>query len=352
MFEKISVGVLGATGAVGQRFIQLLENHPWFEIVTLGASAKSAGRHYEEAASWKLSSPMPENIKKKVVASCLAENFSNCRIVFSGLDSSVAGTIEEDFARSGIAVFSNAKNHRYDDDVPILIPFSNPNHIDIIPYQQEKRGWKNGFIVTNANCSTTGLAIAISPLQEKYGISKIIAFTMQAISGAGYPGLPAIDVFDNVIPFIGGEEEKLVKETKKILAPLQDNKFVDADIQVAAHCNRVHVLDGHTECLSIKLNNQASIQEIEDYLTSYEHEVQSYQLPSTPQKPLILLKEENRPQPRLDRLLDQGYTTTVGRLRKCEIFDIKLVLLSHNTVIGAAGGSILNAELAFVKKLL
>lgn len=314
----------------------------------MGASSRSAGKKYAQVTNWKLSTEIPQKIKDMLVVDCVPKEFMECDLVFSGLDSSVAGEIEEIFAKKGISVFSNSKNHRLDADVPILIPAANADHVDVIPEQRKKHKYPNkGCIVTNANCSTTGLVVVLKPIHLKFGIEKCIVFTMQAISGAGYPGVSSIDIQDNVIPFVSGEEEKMQVETKKILGGLNESKdgFINADIQLSAHCNRVSVLDGHSECISIKLTKPATPEEIATVLNEYKPEC-LHALHSAPEKAIVVRTEEDRPQPRLDRDQGRGYTTTVGRIRKCNIFDIKLVLLSHNTILGAAGGSILNAELA------
>lgn len=296
--------------------------------------------------------PIPDDVKKLVVVDCSVKNFSDCDLVFSALDASVAGDIETDFAKNEIPVFSNAKNHRYDAEVPILIPAANAEHIDIIPFQRLQKGYKKGFIVTNANCSSTGLVVPLRALNDAFKIKRVLVVTMQAISGAGYPGVSAYDITGNVVPYISGEEEKLQIEPQKILGELKktesENKvtmqFVPSNILVSAHCNRVPVIDGHTECVSLDFEANPTIEEVKKVLQNYVAPYQSYKLPSAPTKDIELLESNDRPQPRLD--LHSGNTVTVGRVRRCEIFHTKFVLLSHNTYIGAAGGSILNAELA------
>jgi aspartate-semialdehyde dehydrogenase len=289
--------------------------------------------------------------------------FKECRVVFSALDSSVAGPIEEAFAQYGIAVFSNSKNHRYDTDVPIIIPAVNASHLDIVRFQQQQRKFSSGFIVTNANCSTTGLVVALKPIEDAFGIEEAVVFTMQAVSGAGYPGVASMDILDNVVPFIDGEEEKLEKETRKILGKVEKEggteKFAPLQVRMSAHTNRVPVLDGHTMCVSLKLRNKATPEQIQTALQNFSPETNSLHLPSAPKQTLKLLQERDRPQPRLDRELGKGYTVSVGRVRggassdpnMCS-FDIRLVCLVHNTVLGAAGGAVLNAELAKAKGFL
>jgi len=351
---KLKCGILGCTGAVGQRFVLLLQGHPFFEIAVLGASERSAGKKYKDAVSWMLDSPLPQAVANVPVVLCNPEEFSVCDLVFSALDNIVAGPIEESFATANIPVFSNAKNHRLDPVVPILIPFANPEHIDVIPKQREAKGYKKGFIVTNANCSTTGLVIALRPLHEAFGIDKLFVVTMQAVSGAGYPGVSSYDIMGNVIPYISGEEDKLVVETNKILGRLSEDKseFVSADIRVSAQCNRVGVLEGHTECVSIGFGKKVTVDEVKAVLRKCESPSSDLVLPSAPKISLALTEDCTRPQPRRDADCGHGYTVTVGRVRECELFCIKMVVLSHNTVIGAAGGSILNAELARVKGYL
>eukprot|EP01117_Protostelium_nocturnum_P018110 TRINITY_DN7509_c0_g1_i1.p1 TRINITY_DN7509_c0_g1~~TRINITY_DN7509_c0_g1_i1.p1 ORF type:complete len:355 (-),score=95.91 TRINITY_DN7509_c0_g1_i1:35-1099(-) len=347
----ISVGILGCTGTVGQRFIVLLQDHPYFKINFLGASERSAGKKYSDIVRWKLTSPIPASVSDLQVLPCESKHFAGCQVIFSALDSSVAGPFEEEFASNGFKVFSNAKDHRMDLDVPILIPYVNPDHISIIKQQQKNRGWeeKGGFIVTNANCSSTGLVIALKPLLDKFGIEKVNVITMQAISGAGYPGVPSLDIIDNVVPFISGEEDKLETEPNKILASLTDDckAFGDAGMIISAQCNRVPVIDGHTECVSVSLKKKANLEDIIQCFQSFTST--STSLPSSPSSPLQVFLQNDRPQPRLDRDIGRGYTSSVGRIRPCKLFDYKFVLLSHNCVIGAAGGSILNAELAVEK---
>jgi len=367
MSKKIPVGVLGATGAVGQRFIQQLAAHPWFIIQALGASEKSAGRSYGDAVKWLLSTKIPEAVKEMKVCVCdptlPGSPFEGCRLVFSALDSSVAGPIEDLFAQHGFAVFSNSKNHRYDEDVPIIVPEVNPHHFDIIDHQQKRRKLNGGFIVTNPNCSTTGLIVALKPIEDSFGIEEAVVFTMQAVSGAGYPGVASMDIIDNVVPFIDGEEEKIEKETKKILGKVESDgtgkKFTPLAVRISAHTNRVCVLDGHTICVSLKLKKKASPSQVKEALQNYTSEAQKLGLPSAPPSPIHVFEEKDRPQPRLDRELGNGYVVSVGRVRAGHYseddgssFDIRLVCLVHNTVLGAAGGAVINAELASAKGYL
>eukprot|EP00475_Leptophrys_vorax_P039908 TRINITY_DN7307_c0_g1_i1.p1 TRINITY_DN7307_c0_g1~~TRINITY_DN7307_c0_g1_i1.p1 ORF type:complete len:395 (+),score=91.83 TRINITY_DN7307_c0_g1_i1:13-1197(+) len=359
------VGILGATGLVGQRFIALLESHPWFDVVALAASEKSAGKTYGTAVNWKLTTALPNRVRDLPVTQCRTDDFKAAQvdIVFSALDASVAGELEEEFASAGFPVFSNAKNHRYDADVPILIPHVNASHLDVVPHQRKVRGYPSkGCIVTNANCSSTGLVIALKPLLDAFGLSKLFVVTMQAISGAGYPGVSAMDIYDNVVPYIGGEEPKLQKEPSKILGKLDAacQGFVPENFVVSAHCNRVPVIDGHTECVSVEFrdNKSVTVDQVIQVLRDYRSEAQLLKLPSAPEAPIYVFDEKsnpedfNRPQPRLDRDLGNGYVVTVGRVRECPLLGFKFVLLSHNTVIGAAGGSIQNAELAVARQLV
>ena len=348
--EKIKVGILGATGMVGQRFIQLLEDHPWFEISELAASERSAGKPYEEAVDgrWKLETPIPAKAASRVVKEC--KPGLDCRMVFSALDAGIAGQIEEDFAKAGYVVSTNSRNHRMDEDVPLLIPEVNAEHTAIIEQQKKKYNGK-GYIVTNPNCSTIGLVLAVAPLHKKYGIKRLIVTTLQALSGAGFPGVPSLDILDNVIPFIGGEEGKMESESLKLLGTLKGGKFVYADIKISASCNRVHVKDGHLECVSIEMEKKPSIDELILTLKEF-NPLKDLNLPFSPPQPIIVKEEENRPQPKYDRDLGKGMASIVGRVRECPVFDYKFLILSHNTIRGAAGAAILNAEYLKVKGLL
>lgn len=340
--KKIPVGILGATGSVGQKFVELLQNHPWFKITALGASERSAGKLYKHASKWFQQTPIPPRIANMVVSECKPD--LACRIVFSGLDAAVAGPIEESFAEAGYYVISNAKNHRMTDNVPLLVPDINPDHLDLIKGQKYK-----GRIVTNPNCSTTGLVMAIKPLQEVFGIKKVSVVTMQALSGAGYPGVSSLDIIDNMIPYIGGEEEKMQIETLKILGKMNGNKVDFADLTLSAQCNRVPVMNGHVESVSIKLKEPAKKDDIIKVWRSYRSEPQELGLPFAPDPAIYYFDDPRFPQPRLHRDLGKGMAVSIGRLRDCSVLDYKFTVLSHNTVRGAAGGAILNAELLIKK---
>lgn len=344
--RKTKVAILGATGSVGQKFIELFSNHPWFEISELAASDKSAGKKYSEAVNWVMQTPLSEEIAAMEVKKC--EPTLKSKIVFSALDASVAGTIEEDFAKAGYVVISNARNHRFDDDVPLIVPEINSDHLELVKTQK----FGKGVIVTNPNCSTIGLVMALKPLDYNFGIESVNVVTMQAISGGGYPGVPSMEIIDNVIPFIGGEEEKMEKEPRKILGLLNENKIEYAQMIVSAQCNRVGVLDGHTECVQIKLKKKISREEIINAWNNFSGDPQKLNLPFAPVKPIIYLEDEKYPQPKLHRNLGNGMSVSIGRLRECPLFDYKFVVLSHNTVRGAAGGTILIAELMKAKGYL
>ncbi len=351
---RIPVAVLGATGMVGQRFIELLQGHPWFDLVALAASQQREGRDYAEVAKWRLSgSEMPASVASLPVVACKPEALpADVKIVFSALPAEVAGEIEASFARAGMAVFSNAKNYRMQNDVPLLIPEVNADHAAVIVQQRKQRGW-TGCIVTNANCSATPLVMALKPLQQAFGVHKVMVTTLQAISGAGYPGLPSYDILDNAIPYIGGEEEKVESETRKMLGTWEEGRgFTDAPIVVSAQCNRVATREGHLECASVELGYDVKPEEIIAAWESYAPELQSLKLPSAPEQVLVYRNEPDRPQTLLDRDRGHGMTITLGRLRRCPILSYKFVLLGHNTIRGAAGGSILNAELCVSKGLV
>lgn len=347
--KKIKVGVLGATGMVGQRFIQLLHNHPWFEVSALAASERSAGKSYKEAVEgrWKAEGSIPEEVVNLEVGLC--EPGLDCKIVFGALDSSVAGPIEEEFAAAGYAVVSNSRNHRMGDDVPLLIPEVNPEHLKILKKQKER--FKNGFIVTNPNCSTIGMVLALAPLHKKFKIKKIIVTTMQALSGAGYPGVASLDILGNVLPHIGGEEGKMESEPLKILGSAKNGSFKNADIKISADCNRVNVKDGHLESISIELEKKVSEEKLIACLRDF-NPLKELNLPTAPDPPIVLREEEDRPQPRIDRDVGQGMAVVIGRIRACNVLDWKMNVLSHNTIRGAAGASILNAELLKAKAFI
>jgi len=349
--ERIPVAVLGATGSVGQRFVQLLETHPWFRLHEAVASDRSAGKTYAEAADWRLDTLMPPEAAALTVKPLNAPLES--KIVFSGLDSSVAGEAEELYASQGCAVVSNSKNHRMAPDVPLLIPEINADHLGAIDRQKKRRGG-DGFIVTNPNCSTMGLAIAIAPLDRLYGIDQLHVTTLQAVSGAGYNGVASYAILDNVIPFIDGEEVKIESEPRKILGKWTGERFEEASFRVSAQVNRVPVIDGHLMSMSIgfKKNDVINIEELINSLKNFTGEPQKLGLPSAPAHPIHYAPETDRPQPRLDRDREHGMSVTVGRLRPCRLLDIRMVALVHNTIRGAAGAAILNAELLKAKGMV
>jgi aspartate-semialdehyde dehydrogenase len=348
--KKLRAGVLGATGLVGQRIVHLLANHPWFELTEVAASERSSGRTYAEAARWHLDAPIPDAAGKLVVKGL--EPSLECDFVFSALDSSVAGAAEEDFARAGYPVVSNSRNHRMDPDVPLLIPEVNAAHLGAIPLQRKSRGYDAGFIVTNPNCSTAGLVLVLKPLADAFGLEKIFVVTLQAMSGAGYPGVASLDIQGNVIPFISGEEEKMETEPQKLLGKWDGARFVEAGLGITAHCNRVPVLDGHVECVSLSLKKIASLREVREALQSFEVSSELALLPSAVRNPIVVLEGEDRPQPRRDVNAGNGMAVVVGRVRECSLLDVKLTLLSHNLVRGAAGAAVLNAELLAARGLL
>lgn len=333
------VAILGATGTVGQKFITLLQNHPWFEIAELVASPRSAGKRYGEACLWKQDQPIPAALAEMVVKS--TDDVLESRILFSGLDSSVAGEVETAYAGAGHMVISNSRNHRMDPDVPLIIPEVNPDHFALVRSQKTR-----GAIITNSNCSTMFLAMVLAPLHRAFGVKTVHVTTMQAISGAGYPGVASMDILGNVVPFISGEEEKMETEAQKILGTLEGNRIVHAPFLVSAQCNRVPVFDGHTETLSIAFGgtNKPSIEEVIHTLRSFRGMPQEHALPFAPSHPVVVLDGLDQPQPARHIWLNQGMSTVVGRVRKDPIADVKMVILGHNTVRGAAGAAILNAE--------
>ncbi|KAJ1965244.1 aspartate-semialdehyde dehydrogenase [Dipsacomyces acuminosporus] len=350
----LNAAVLGATGTVGQRFIVLLSQNPMFRIHSLGASERSAGKPYSLAAKWKMSDLMPEEVKDAVVKPCDPLQFAGCDVVFSGLDASVAGDIEKAFIENDFAVFSNAKNYRMLEDVPLCVPVVNTDHYAVINSQRAKRGLKKGFIVTNANCSTTGIVVPLKALQERFGpLKRAVVTTMQSISGAGYPGVASLDVIDNVVPLISGEEPKMESEVLKILGGIKHDLSACAPLEgfkLSATCNRVAVIDGHTECVNLEFaGTPPSIEEVKQCLREYTCEAQELGCFSAPRQVIYVAEEEDRPQPRLDRNAGNGMSVTVGRIRECPVFHIKFTMLVHNTVLGAAGASILNAEYAAKK---
>jgi aspartate-semialdehyde dehydrogenase len=348
MTTKIPVGILGATGTVGQRFIQLLHEHPWFEVTWLAASDRSAGKLYPEAAKWNLATPIPAKIAAMKV-SAAAPDKSTPKLVFAALDATAAQQIEPAFAEAGHAVVSNSSAFRMAEDVPLIIPEVNGDHVPLIKTQKWYKQ-NGGFMVTNPNCSAIGLVLALAPLHRRFGIDKIFVATMQAISGAGYPGVPSMDILGNVIPYIAKEEDKMEAETRKLLGSLVESslngsRVIDADLALSAHCNRVAVEDGHTESVSLKLRKPATAEEIIQAWNEFRCLPQKLKLPTAPEQPVIYESAPDRPQPRLDRDRGRGMSAVVGRLRPCNIFDWKFTVLSHNTIRGAAGAAVLNGEL-------
>ncbi|KAJ9085369.1 aspartate-semialdehyde dehydrogenase [Entomophthora muscae] len=357
--QKYKIGILGATGTVGQRFITLLANHPHFEVARVGASTRSAGKVYKDAVAWKMASAMPDRVKDLVVLECSPEKFQGCHIIFSGLDSEYAGEIEMKFLKADFAVFSNAKNYRQDPSVPLVVPLVNADHLNLIPHQRKIHGLNKGFLVTNANCSTTGLVVALKPLMDAYGpLDQVIVHTMQAISGAGYPGCSALDILDNVVPYISGEEEKMEWEPLKILGSITKDltsfELVPSTTRISATCNRVPVIDGHTMCVQVKFRRHPapSPKDVEAILAAYTSAPQKLACTTSPEKAIYVSTECDRPQPKLDRDNGNGNAITVGRVRECPVLDIKFTLLVHNTILGAAGSGILNAEIAVAKGLI
>jgi aspartate-semialdehyde dehydrogenase len=351
--ERRNVGILGATGAVGQRFIQLLADHPWFNITWLAASDRSAGKTYAEACQWRLDTPLPEHIAKMVLQPNVPESAGTDlpRIIFSSVDSPIAKDLEPRFAAAGCAVISNSSAFRMGADVPLVVPEVNGDHLEVIEAQATRKT-SGGFLVTNPNCCAIGLVLPLAALHETFGIEKLFVTTMQAVSGAGYPGVPSLDILGNVIPFIKNEEEKLQEEIGKLLGGTDGKGFQTLDAPVSAMCNRVAVLEGHTECVSVKLKKAATQEEILAAWKSFQplhgKGLDGLHLPSAPEFPVEYVDGDTRPQPRLDLMRGNGMTTTVGRLRPCTLFDWKFTLLSHNTIRGAAGSALLNAEVLAV----
>jgi len=349
MSSNRKVAILGATGAVGQRFIQLLQGHPWFQIEVLAASERSAGKKYKDACNWLLESNMPREIAEMPVAHADVESVEkagNIDFVFSALPGDLAGPVEAEFAAL-YPVFSKASAHRMDNDVPLIIPEVNPDHVALIQVQKRLRGWQ-GFISTDPNCSTIQLAMTLKPLMQ-FGLNQVMVSTMQALSGAGYPGVPSLDIIDNVVPYISKEEEKMECEPLKILGAFDGNRICPADFVLSSSCHRVNVSDGHLESVFVKLDSEHSVQEIEAAFSQFKGEPQKLKLPSAPENPIVVRKEPNRPQPRYDRNAGKGMSVVVGRIRKDPIMTMKYLCLGHNTIRGAAGAGILSAEL-MVKK--
>jgi aspartate-semialdehyde dehydrogenase len=341
MQTKHAIGILGATGMVGQRFIQLLENHPWFQITWLAASDRSNGKRYEDAAKWRLDTPCPERIAKMTISP--ADPDGAPKIIFAALDTDIARELEPRFAAAGCAVVSNSSAFRMHPNVPLVIPEVNADHLHLIE-DQEWRKDSGGYIVTNPNCSAIGLVMALKPIEERFGIEQIFVTTMQAVSGAGYPGVPSMDILGNVVPFIKNEEEKMEAETLKLLGSLQGDSIEPLAARMSAHCNRVAVEDGHTESVSIKLKRPATREEMLAAWAEFQP-LKGQNLPTAPAQPVEWIAAEDRPQPRLDKNRGNGMTASVGRLRPCGLLDWKFTVLSHNTIRGAAGAAIVNAEL-------
>src|SRR5579863_3766139 len=349
MSEKLPVGILGATGVVGQRFIQMLERHPWFEVAWLAASDRSEGKVYAEAARWRLKTSIPAAVAKMKVSPATPEGAP--KIIFAALDSAIAAEMEPRFADAGCAVVSNSSALRMQEDVPLVIPEVNGGHINLIDVQAWRKK-SGGFVVTNPNCSAIGLVLALAPLHQKFGLETVMAVTMQAVSGAGYPGVASLDILGNVIPFIKNEEEKMEEETKKLLGQLNGSRIIPGPFAMSAQCNRVAVEDGHTESISIRLKTKAKPQEIIAAWNNYRAEPQELNLPSAPERPIVYVEASDRPQPRFDVDTGAGMTAVVGRLRPCGVLDWKFTVLSHNTIRGAAGAALLNAELLKAKGYL
>ena len=341
--SKIPVAILAATGSVGQRFVQLLDGHPWFEVVALTGSDRTIGRPYGEACHWILGELMPDWAKDMTILPTEPQA-TKAALVFSALPTDVAKTVEPLFAQAGMLVCSNASAYRKEPDVPILLPEVNAGHARILDVQRRNRGWLGG-IVTNPNCTSTGMTVALKALQEAFGLTKVLAVSMQAISGAGYPGVASMDILDNVIPNIQGEETKVEWEPRKMLGKFTGGEIQLADFVISSHTNRVAVIDAHLMCLSLELENKAGLDEVRAAFSGYQPQDEAWDMPSTPQPVILLRDEADRPQPRLDRMTGRGMTTVVGRVRPDPLLDYKMVVLSHNTIRGAAGGAIYNGEL-------
>src|SRR3979411_2829459 len=349
MSRKIPIGILGATGVVGQRFIQMLENHRWLEGAWLASSARSEGKTYGEATRWRLKTPIPSHVAEMRVSPATPEGAP--KAIFAALDASIAAEMEPRFAAAGCAVVTNSSALRMQSDVPLVIPEVNPDHVQMVECQSWRKK-SGGFVVTNPNCSAIGLVMALKPLQDVFGLETVMAVTMQAVSGAGYPGVASLDILGNVIPYIAKEEEKMEEETRKLLGQMNGTKVVPATFAMSAQCNRVAVEDGHTESVSIRLKSNAKPEEIIAVWNGFRAEPQELQLPSAPKNPVVYLGAPDRPQPRFDIDLGAGMTTAVGRLRPCGVLDWKFTVLSHNTIRGAAGAAVLNAELLKAKGYL
>jgi aspartate-semialdehyde dehydrogenase len=339
--KAIDIGILGGTGIVGQHFIRFLQGHPWFKLRWLGASERSAGKRLKNATAWRLDGDMPDCAGELIVSECKPGHAP--RLVFSAMDASIATEIERDFAQAGHVVVSNSRNHRMEPDIPLLVPEINPGHVVLIHAQQKKRGW-TGIIVTNPNCSTVVLSLALAPLLQ-FGIERVIAATLQAVSGAGYPGVPSIDILGNAIPYISGEEEKMEQETQKILGGVSKGEAVPLNARVSAHCHRVAVADGHTVATSVEFSSEPTMGDIQRAFEHFRGVPQERNLPSAPAQPVIYLPQQDRPQPRRDASRENGMAVCVGRVRECPVLHAKFVACGHNAIRGAAGAAVLNAEL-------
>jgi len=342
--QRKTVAILGATGTVGQRFVQLLERHPWLEVVAVAASERSAGKPYTEACSWRLPTALPESIGRMTVRSLDPRQFEGIDLVFSALPADAARDIEPAFAEAGMAISSNASAYRLADDVPLLVPEVNADHASLIDVQRQRRDW-SGLLVTNPNCTTTGIVLALKPLSDAFGLETVMATSMQAISGAGHPGVSSFDALDNVLCLIPGEEEKMEREARILLGHVANDRLVEAPFLLSAQANRVPVIDGHTICLSLKFEQSATPEEAAQVLSEFRGAEVARTLPSSPPVPIVVRSEADRPQPRLDRDAGTGMQVSVGRIRPCPVLDLRLVVVVHNTIRGAAGGSILNSEL-------
>lgn len=342
----VNVGILGATGMVGQRFIELLGDHPQFEITALTASKRSAGKRYEDAVTWYQETRIPELARDITLVDTDPNEVKDVEIVFSALPANIAAKVEPEFAAAGMKVASNASAMRMEPDVPLVIPEVNPEHLELVETQQKNRGW-DGFIVTNPNCSTIALVMTLKPLYDRYDIDKVYVSTMQAVSGAGYNGVPSMAIVDNLVPFIGEEEEKMEEETPVLLGDFDGETVTPASFGISASCHRVAVLDGHTEAVFIQMAEDFAVEDVKESFRGFSGLPQKLDLYSAPAEPLIVREEENRPQPRMDRNAERGMAVSVGRIRKDDVFDrsLKYILVGHNTIRGAAGASILNAEL-------
>jgi aspartate-semialdehyde dehydrogenase len=347
---KKRVGILGATGLVGQRLIHMLREHPYFEVTALAASDRSEGKRFADACAWRLPFDLPAAAAEIKVQPCQPP--LDCDLVIASLPSDIAVEAEAAFAAAGLPVISNSSAYRMHEDVPLMIPEINPDHLGLIETQKKKRGYTSGFMITNPNCTVIAFALALAPLHQRFGLEAVMVTSMQAISGAGYPGVASIDITDNVVPFIGGEEEKVETEPQKILGRLLGDRIEHAPFAVSAQCNRVAVQDGHLESLRVKLSRQASVAEVADALASFRGLPQELRLPTAPERPVVVRAEKDRPQPRLDRDAENGMATVVGRIAKDTVLDFKFTLLGHNTIRGAAGAALLNAELLVAKNLL